>query len=101
TQNVVTYTVEVNTDNPNNRLLPYLTANVLFEANRRANVLMVPNAALRWAPSGERESAGGAGGGGFGGGAARGGGGGGGGGRGRGRGAGGGAGRASGRGASG
>jgi HlyD family secretion protein len=64
TQNVVTYTVEVNTDNPNNRLLPYLTANVLFEANRRASVLMVPNAALRWAPSGERESAGGGGGGG-------------------------------------
>jgi HlyD family secretion protein len=57
TQNVVTYTVEVNTDNPNNRLLPYLTANVQFEAARRGNVLMVPNAALRWAPSGEREPA--------------------------------------------
>ncbi|HEY7115067.1 MAG TPA: efflux RND transporter periplasmic adaptor subunit [Tepidisphaeraceae bacterium] len=68
TQNVVTYTVEVNTENPNYRLLPYLTANVLFEASRRDNVLMVPNAALRWAPASEREPAEGPGGAGSGGG---------------------------------
>jgi HlyD family secretion protein len=41
TQNVVTYTVEIVTDNSNGRLLPYLTA----------NVFLVPNAALRWKPA--------------------------------------------------
>jgi HlyD family secretion protein len=50
TQNVVTYTVEVNTDNADGRLLPYLTANAKFEAGRRHQVLLVPNAALRWTP---------------------------------------------------
>ncbi len=50
TQNVVTYTVEVITDNSSGRLLPYLTANVQFEIGRRTNVLLVPNAALRWSP---------------------------------------------------
>jgi len=54
TQNVVTYTVEIVTDNSNGRLLPYLTANVQFELDRRTNVLMVPNAALRWRPSAEQ-----------------------------------------------
>ena len=51
TQNVVTYTVEVNCDNPEGKLLPYLTANVQFEVERDPNVLMVPNSALRWYPS--------------------------------------------------
>jgi HlyD family secretion protein len=51
TQNVVTYTVEIITDNSNGRLLPYLTANVQFELNRLTNTLLVPNAALRWTPS--------------------------------------------------
>ena len=50
TQNVVTYTVEVNTDNSSHRLLPYLTANVQFEVKKDENVLLVPNAALRWYP---------------------------------------------------
>ncbi len=50
-QNVVNYTVEVNTDNSSGRLLPYLTANVQFEVVHRPEVLMVPNAALRWRPS--------------------------------------------------
>jgi len=50
TQNVVTYTVVVTTDNSSNRLLPYLTASVRFEVDRRSNVLLVPNAALRWKP---------------------------------------------------
>jgi len=54
TQNVVTYTVEIVTDNSNGQLLPYLTANVQFELDRRTNVLMVPNAALRWKPSAEQ-----------------------------------------------
>jgi HlyD family secretion protein len=51
TQNVVTYTVEIVTDNSAGRLLPYLTANVKFEVNRRQNVLLVPSAALRWTAS--------------------------------------------------
>ena len=50
TQNVVTYTVEVNTDNDDGKLLPYLTANVQFKIGRRQGVLVVPNAALRWTP---------------------------------------------------
>jgi HlyD family secretion protein len=54
TQNVVTYTVEVVADNSKGRLLPYLTANVQFELDRRKNVLLVPNAALRWTPSAEQ-----------------------------------------------
>jgi HlyD family secretion protein len=51
TQNVVTYTVEINTENPDYKLLPYLTANVAFEVSRKEDVLMVPNAALRFVPS--------------------------------------------------
>jgi HlyD family secretion protein len=50
TQNVVTYTVEVLTDNSSGRLLPYLTANLQFEVDKRENVLLVPNEALRWKP---------------------------------------------------
>jgi HlyD family secretion protein len=50
TQNVVTYTVEVNTDNSDGKLIPYLTANLRFMVAERQDVLMVPNAALRWAP---------------------------------------------------
>jgi HlyD family secretion protein len=50
TQNVVTYTVEVNTDNDDGKLLPYLTSNARFITGKRENVLLVPNAALRWTP---------------------------------------------------
>lgn len=50
TQNVVTYTVEVNTDNTSGQLLPYMTANAQFEVDRRTAVLTVPNAALRYMP---------------------------------------------------
>jgi HlyD family secretion protein len=50
TQNVVTYTVEIITDNSDGRLLPYLTANVKFLVSERRNVLLVPNSALRWIP---------------------------------------------------
>ncbi|MEJ2725319.1 MAG: efflux RND transporter periplasmic adaptor subunit [Deltaproteobacteria bacterium] len=54
TQNVVTYTVEIITDNSRGRLLPYLTANVEFELDRRSGVVLVPNGALRWRPSAEQ-----------------------------------------------
>ena len=49
-QNVVTYTVEVNYDNSDSKLLPYMTTNLQFEVGRRQNVLLTPNASLRWAP---------------------------------------------------
>ena len=51
TQNVVTYTVEVITDNSSGMLLPYMTANVQFEVEEHKDVLMVANAALRWVPT--------------------------------------------------
>jgi HlyD family secretion protein len=54
TQNVVTYTVVVTTDNPSGKLLPYLTANLEFEVSRRANALLVANAALRWQPQAQQ-----------------------------------------------
>jgi HlyD family secretion protein len=57
TQNVVMYTVVVNTDNPDNVLLPYLTANVDFTVSKQTNALLVPNAALRWSPSTPNEIA--------------------------------------------
>lgn len=50
TQNVVTYTVEVDTNNDEGKLLPYLTANAQFKIGRRQGVLLVPNAALHWSP---------------------------------------------------
>ncbi len=57
TQNVVMYTVVVSTENPDNVLLPYLTANVTFTVGKQSNVLLVPNAALRWSPSSPKEIA--------------------------------------------
>ncbi|MDP9173826.1 MAG: efflux RND transporter periplasmic adaptor subunit [Planctomycetota bacterium] len=51
TQNVVMYTVEVNTENPDSLLLPYLTANVHFIVQRDPDVLLVPSSALRWYPT--------------------------------------------------
>jgi len=51
TQNVVLYTVEINVDNKDKRLLPYLTASVHFQLHTETNALLVPNAALRWSPS--------------------------------------------------
>ena len=49
-QNVVTYIVEVITDNSSGRLLPYLTASARFEVSSEKDVLLVPNSALRWSP---------------------------------------------------
>ena len=56
TSNVVTYTVEVTTDNPVSKehpdgmLLPYLTANVRFVIEKKEHANLVPNSALRWRP---------------------------------------------------
>ena len=50
TQNVVTYTVEVNAENKDGKLLPYLTANVKFLTGEATNALLALNSALRWHP---------------------------------------------------
>jgi len=57
TQNVVMYTVVVNTENPDEVLLPYMTANVDFTVSQQTNALLVPNAALNWSPSSPNEIA--------------------------------------------
>lgn len=52
-QNVVNYTVVVDAPNNEGLLLPGMTATVNFEVARVNNVLVVPNAALRFQPSAE------------------------------------------------
>jgi HlyD family secretion protein len=49
--NVVNYTVVVNARNDDNILLPGMTATVDFYIQERNNVLLVPNAALRFQPT--------------------------------------------------
>lgn len=49
-QNVVTYPVIVSTPNKELKLLPGMTANLSFEIEHRANILKVPNSALRFYP---------------------------------------------------
>ena len=49
-QNVVTYNVIVDVTNEGNVLKPGMTAQVSFVANQRADVLRIPNAALRFRP---------------------------------------------------
>ena len=51
TQNVVTYTVEVNAENKDGKLLPYLTANVRFLTGEATNALLALNSALRFHPA--------------------------------------------------
>jgi HlyD family secretion protein len=60
TQNVVTYSVIIDANNNEGKLLPGLTATVNIVADSREDVLRVPNAALRFNPDGP--AAGGAGG---------------------------------------
>lgn len=50
-QNVVTYDVVVNVDNPEHILLPGMTAYVSIAVAERNGVLLVPNAALRFKPA--------------------------------------------------
>jgi len=50
-QNVVTYTVVVSTRNPDLALLPGMTALVRIATIERPDTLLVPNAALRFAPA--------------------------------------------------
>ena len=50
TQNVVTYNVRINVANPDQVLLPGMTAYVNIAVDRRQDVLLVPNGALRFKP---------------------------------------------------
>src|SRR5262245_39099729 len=49
-QNVVTYNVVFDVDNPEQKLKPGMTANLTITIDERNNVLKVPNAALRFRP---------------------------------------------------
>jgi HlyD family secretion protein len=51
-QNVVTYIAVIRTSNPELELFPGMTANVRIIVDTRENVLKVPNAALRFRPTG-------------------------------------------------
>ena len=60
-QNVVTYNVVIDVDNPEQKLKPGMTANLTVTIDERNNVLKVPNAALRFTPqdrSGQRTGGG-------------------------------------------
>jgi HlyD family secretion protein len=61
-QNVVTYNVVIDVNNPEQTLKPGMTANLTITIDERNNVLKVPNSALRFTPqdtSGQRRGAGG------------------------------------------
>ncbi|OGW10217.1 MAG: hypothetical protein A2W75_10940 [Nitrospinae bacterium RIFCSPLOWO2_12_39_15] len=49
-QNVVTYDVVVKVDNPELKLKPGMTANVSISVSNRKDVLIIPNASLRFKP---------------------------------------------------
>lgn len=51
TQNVVTYTTVIDVQNPEEKLLPGMTANITIPVAKHENVLTVPNAALRFKPN--------------------------------------------------
>jgi len=55
-QNVISYTVVISAANPDQSLLPGMTANVRVVVDRRDNVLKVTNAALRFRPAGAAEA---------------------------------------------
>ncbi|MEK7830105.1 MAG: efflux RND transporter periplasmic adaptor subunit, partial [Acidobacteriota bacterium] len=49
-QNVVTYNVVINVQNPDLKLLPGMTSNLTFAVAERKGVIKVPNSALRFSP---------------------------------------------------
>ena len=53
TANVVTYDIVISMDNPDQKLLPGMTAYVNITFAKHDNVLLVPNAALRYRPKNE------------------------------------------------
>ena len=50
TQNVVTYPVVVAAPNPELKLMPGMTANLSFRIEEKDDILLIPNAALRYYP---------------------------------------------------
>lgn len=50
TQNVVTYPVVVSAPNPDEKLMPGMTASLSFQIDQRTDCLRIPNAALRFFP---------------------------------------------------
>jgi HlyD family secretion protein len=50
-QNVVTYNVVIDVNNPDQKLKPGMTANLTVTIDERNNVLKVPNSALRFTPT--------------------------------------------------
>jgi HlyD family secretion protein len=59
-QNVVTYNVVIDVDNPEQKLKPGMTANLTITIDERNNVLKVPNSALRFTPPRNNDSSSGA-----------------------------------------
>jgi HlyD family secretion protein len=57
-QNVVTYNVVINVDNPEQKLKPGMTANLTITIDERNNVLKVPNSALRFRPQNANNNSG-------------------------------------------
>jgi HlyD family secretion protein len=57
-QNVVSYTVVVSAPNPDQLLLPGMTANARIVTDQRQSTLRVPNAALRFRPLGAADAKG-------------------------------------------
>ena len=55
-QNVVTFPVIIEADNPNKRLFPGMTANLAVETGRAEQVLKIPAAALRFTPADRAQS---------------------------------------------
>ena len=56
-QNVVTYNVVIDVDNPEQKLKPGMTANLTITIDERNNVLKVPNSALRFSPQDRQRTA--------------------------------------------
>lgn len=57
TSNVVTYNVVVSVDNPDEKLMPGMTAYVNIITAERKNTLLLPNAALRFKPEKDKQAA--------------------------------------------
>jgi len=56
-QNVVTYPVVIQAENPDTKLFPSMTADIICEVARHENVLKIPNAALRFKPEDKDKTA--------------------------------------------
>jgi len=55
TNNVVTYTVVVDVDNEEGVLIPGMTANIQIITQKRENILVVPNSALKFVPQNHKQ----------------------------------------------